>query len=123
MPCITDKPAIHSIENELNQTKEKLSETEREMRQVEIDHAFNWWWYNTGSRPPKSSHDLEEHTEVISREAYNEAVKQFGTDTDLAPCQQSTEERAGLLYSLFALGVVVGICIAIATFLLVINPN
>jgi hypothetical protein len=124
MPCITDEcPAINAIESDWAQAKEKLSETERELRQAEIDHAFNWWWYNVGSRPPKSQHDLEEHTEAISREAFNEAVKRFGISSEPAPVKPMTEERAGLLYSLFAIGIVVGMFIAFVTFFLVIKPN
>lgn len=123
MPCISDtKPAIDSIESELTQTKEKLSETEREMRQVEIDHAFNWWWYNNGNSGfPLTTKPLNESIEDIARSAFIEAATRFRVDAPLPA--KMTEERAGLLYSLFAIGVVVGMLITLVMFLFVINPK
>lgn len=124
MPCITDEcPAINAIEKDWAQAKEKLTETERELRQAEIDHAFNWWWYFTGSAAATYGKRHAGNIEEISRAAFNEAVNRFGVRANPEPTKPMTMERANLLYSLFAIGVVVGMFIAFITFFLVIKPN
>lgn len=118
-----EEPMIDTIEKDYAEALLHVEEKEREIRQAEVDHAFNWWWYNKGSCPPKSEHDLEEHTMVISREAYHEAVAKFGTAPVPVARQEMTEERAAMIYACFAIGVVVGVFLTFALGLLILQPK
>lgn len=102
---------------------QRIGLNEVELRKAEIDHAFNWWWYEHGSRPPASSDDLEEHTLKISQEAFHEACRQFDLVPNVALPAPRKEREINQLYSLFALGVVVGVFLTFVLGLIILQPK
>lgn len=120
-----EEPMIHAIEKDYAEALLRVEENEREMRQAEINHAFNWWWYNKGSAAPASDADLYEHTESTARAAFQEAVEKFGVQVPPAPATSKpmNEERANFIYSIFAIGVVVGMGLSLIASFFIIKPN
>ncbi len=120
-----EEPMIHAIEKDYTDALLHAQENEREIRHAEVDHAFNYWWYNTGSAIPARYADVWEHTERTARAAFQEAVEKFGGPVPHAPAatKPMTEERLNLLYSIFAIGVVVGMGIALIALFFIIKPH
>lgn len=113
----------NTLTQEHTDVMQRIQDINAEMREAEINHAFNWWWYNEGSRPPANNHDLEEHTEQISREAFHEACRAFGLDAKPIRLEPPTKPPINQFYSLFALGVVVGVFLTFALGLIIIQPK
>ena len=101
---------------------QRMEEHECALLQAELDHAFNWLWYQELSGPPLSNHDLEEHTERMCRKAFFHGVKSR-ISGQVTPVAKTTTPQPSLLFALFAFGVVIGMAIGFTTFFLNVSPN
>lgn len=115
---MSEEPAIYRIDREINDAREKSAAIDREINDIANEHEFNWWWYKTGmSMEPLDRENPEAFVARIARISYMHARGL----PDLPPCSVPELEAtpmAGLL-GMFAIGVVVGIFIAIATAIII----
>lgn len=101
---------------------QRIQDINAEMRKAEIEHAFICWWDHIGSAAPGSGDDLYQHTEKQSRKAFHFACEHFHLPVQ-SPQAEKPERKINQLYSLFALGVVVGVFLTFALGLIIIQPK
>ena len=102
----------------------RLEQRNAAVHEAQIDHAFSWWWWNTGaSAPPRPGQDLEKHMEEVARMAFHEACRLFALKNPKPAVQEPPKLPINLCYSLFSLGVGVGIFLTFALGLIIIQPK
>lgn len=111
-----------TLTQEHTDVMQRIQDINTEMRKAEIEHAFICWWDHIGSAAPGRVDDLYQHTEKQSRKAFHFACEHFHLPVQPAKAKKP-ESKINLLYSLFALGVVVGVFLTFALGLIIIQPK
>jgi hypothetical protein len=112
-----------TLTQEHTDVMQRIQDINAEMRKAEIEHAFNWWWCKEGSAPAALANDVYGYAENRSRAAFHEACRVFGLDSKPVRLEPQRKPPINLLYSLFALGVVVGVFLTFALGLIIIQPK
>lgn len=98
---------------------QRIEDTESALLQAEIDHSFNWWWYNEGSIAPQHGDDLCEHTERQCRKAFEQGTKML-----VIPLKPQIYEEIPFekVFAILALGIVIGVAMGFGIALLTKSP-
>jgi hypothetical protein len=115
---MSEDPAIYRIDREINDAREKSTAIDAEINDIANEHEFNWWWYKTGANmEPIEGEGPDEFVNRLTRASYMHARGL----PDLPPCsvpELDSPPVAGM-FGIFAIGVVVGVIIAIATAMII----
>lgn len=121
---MSEEPAIYRINGELKEVRDQSAANHEEINDIANEHEFNFWWYKTGHNiAPYDGEDPEAFVNRIARASYMHARSLPALPALRHPSAHhpTKSSKANLLFGLFALGVVVGIAIAILTRIFTFN--